>query len=486
MSPDWLAGWPLLPLSGMLLGGLWRQRALIRDGRFWAVVGLALLVSAVVMPLGRHIFDGHEAEYLDIALGRQPLDGGNTYRLPAMQWLYRGLGTVLPFPWALQGFVLLCTALGVGAASSTAARLVSARVGWATGITLALWGNLAAWSSSIYNVALPWALGSVALWGLSLVLDPEEDALGGALVAGGAAGLAVCFRVEALLLAPVGGLLLLTHGGPRWRHWVFPLFVGLGIAGVSTWVLLSAGLAPGSGERPLSLYNNMALFIYFEPFQRPWVLPGVLVGLGIGLWERWRVYLPLALGVVLLHCVMASFNDYATRHVLNAGLALSMCLGALSLRRWAWPLLLVAGVGLLVSLGDLRHRFYAEEELLAQELDPHLPVIGLDELDPGCALICEDTRVVPEGEQRSHFNLLDPQQVRQMNDQQGCVLWLYGVQDHRWSSRAVRDRALRIERLYETEPVAVVMEPEGGYVALVMRVGQRNKWPRATPVRRIP
>jgi hypothetical protein len=76
--------------------------------------------------------------------------------------------------------------------------------------------------------------------------------------------------------------------------------------------------------------------------------------------------------------------------------------------------------------------------------------------------------------QRSHFNLLDPVETEALRAEKGCLFWLVGFQDHRWSSRAVRDRLLRIEHLYETEPRAVVKDPDTDYVGLVVQVGARR------------
>jgi hypothetical protein len=106
-------------------------------------------------------------------------------------------------------------------------------------------------------------------------------------------------------------------------------------------------------------------------------------------------------------------------------------------------------------------------------LDPDLPRQALSSLG-SCALICEDGRVLPEGEQKSHFNLLDPEEERVLRKTHGCIQWLVGVQDARWSSRAVRDRAIRLEHLFEITPVAVVEGEDSGYVGLLVDVGKRH------------
>ena len=89
----------------------------------------------------------------------------------------------------------------------------------------------------------------------------------------------------------------------------------------------------------------------------------------------------------------------------------------------------------------------------------------------------EDPRIAADPP-RSHFNLLDAAEAEALRAEGGgCLWWLYGVQDHRLSSRAVRDRAIRTMLLYETKPVAVVIGPERGYVGLTMEIGNRRALP---------
>ena len=474
----WAAG--LLMAGGAAL----RLRGLRPDWTHALVFGVALLASVVVMPISRIEVLGHEAEYLEILLGARGLDAGNTARMPAMQWLLWSLGALGLGQRGATAVSLLSGALACVAWSAALGRLQGRWVGLVAGVSLALWGNLAAWSSSIYNVVIPFFFVCVAFWALSLLLE-GEDPLGAGLLAGAAAGVAVSLRLDAVWVAPAGLLLLFLAKPKGWTRWLPGLVMGALVGLGSLAALRSSGELPGSGEWLASFRMNWALLVYFEPFQRIWVLPAVLIGAVLGLGARWRVWLPLCVLLVSVHFAMAGFNDYGSRHLLAAGLVLSAALGQCVKHRWAWVPLGIAALGLAASLLDVRHRFYAPEEQLAERLDPDLPRWSLQDLED-CALITEDARLAPEGAQLSHFNLWDPQELAGLQAQHGCVLWLMGVQDYRWSSLAVRDRALRVERLYDLEPLAVVSNSEDGYVALVLRVERARRWPSPTLVRTLP
>lgn len=484
MAPLLTGALPWALASAMLLAAALRLRTLRPDWTHAVVLALALVVSAAVMPLDRVGVEGHEAEYLEILLGQRGLDAGNAARMPAMQWLLWGLGRLGVGESGARAAALLAGGLACALWSATVARLGGRWVGLVAGLSLALWGNLAAWSSSIYNVVLPFFFVCLSLWALSLLLD-GEDPLGAGLLAGAGAGLAVSLRLDSLWVAPAGVALILLSRPERWRRWLPGIALGAVMALGSALALRSSGALPGSGEWSNSFRLNRALFVYFEPFQRLWVLPAVLAGLFIGLRARWRWVLPLALLPLWVHFAMAGFNDYGSRHLLAAGLSCTAALGLCLRERWAWLPLAAAGLGLIGELVDTSGRFYASEEAFAARLDPELPEWTVGDLGD-CALISEDARLAPEGQQLSHFNLWDPEELAGLQGEQGCVNWVMGVQDYRWSSLAVRDRALRVERLFELEPMAVVRDSEGGYLGLVLRVERARDWPSASLVRTLP
>ena len=471
--PDpWTTVWPAIPALIMALVGLWGCRRRIRPDRWiWGALAVALLVRLVALPSWEHQYDGHEADYRDLLLGDRELTRGGTLLYPAFQWLHFLLGKVAPHEAAPIAVSVLAGLVAVGAAGGAVGRLTTPRVGHVTAMALALWGNHAFWATSAYNVILPHALAVVAVWALA-VWFRGGGAWACGLLAGGAAALAVATRVEAWLWAPVGLLLVLAHR-PRGALKALPgVLLGAGIAGVATWLIMFPGHTPGSGQRALSWAVNRDLLAYWAPFDGWWTWLVPLAGFGLGL-RRWPgVYAPLLVLVVGSHALFATFDDYGFRHLLSALVGVSAALGALSTERWGWPLLGLAGLGLVLHTADVGSRYYASEEDFAASLPAELPRWGTERLDE-CAVICEDGRVVEESAQRSHFNLLDPAEGEALRAEQGCIYWVYGLQDHRWSSRAVRDRALRLLHLYEMEAVAVVSGDQD-FMGLVYEVGLRR------------
>jgi hypothetical protein len=430
-----------------------------------AVLLVAVLVRLVWMPVGLHQFDGHEAEYRDVFLGNKDLTRGSAMLYPALQWLYAGLGRLSSSTRVLLSVSLLSSLVSIAACYGIGRRLRSERVGLAAAALLAIWGNHAFWASSAYNVALPLAAGLGAIWAL-LVLSQEPEKWGTAVLAGGAGALAVSTRMECVLLAPVGlALFLLSRPRLHWRSLVC-LVLGALLGIGSLYSILSAGPLPGGGEKVLALQNNLLFWGYWAPFGG-WaavcIVPAVVL-----VWQKNRHYGLVLLGfLALLHVAVSTFNDVGFRHTLLGSWALALVLAHLVEVRWGWPFLALAGWFLAVHTQDVSERYYMSEEEFAATL-ASAPEFDPDKLSE-CVLICEDSRVVPEGQQRSHFNLLDPVERARIFDENGCVYWLFGLQDARWSSRAVRDRALRLEHLFETRPVGRLTRP-GGYVGSVLKI----------------
>ena len=158
-----------------------------------------------------------------------------------------------------------------------------------------------------------------------------------------------------------------------------------------------------------------------------------------------------------------------------------MGLAAAHRERPSWEGLVGAGVLLVfcvLGLGDMRDRFYGSEERYAELLTAddewsQLPRWSAEQARSDCGWISEDPRVAPVP-QRSHFNLIDPAEAESLRQGDGCLRWCVDVQDWRWSSRGVRDRALRTVRLFDMKPVAVVEEAGSGYACLVMELERRR------------
>lgn len=507
----WETAWPagLLALGlGLALVALvvegWRSRGAQRSAAAVAVPGglfvLALVVRLVGIPaLSAHVYDGHEAEYWDIFRGVREVGRGGTVLYPSMQWLWWGLGRVLPHHPGVP--VGLMAAVGAGAAAlvgSTAQRLGGVAAGLLAGLVVALHPVHAAWSSSAYNVILPAGLGCLSLWATTVVCLERRPSWLRAGVAVLAAGLAVLLRLETVLLGPVLLALpaVLTPAGMARvralrRLWpVVPLLAGVGlVVGAGVWPLVVPGEVPGAGERALSFCINWS---WLAPF---WPLDGLaglaLIALaGLTTWRRPGLGGAAVVGVVWLHLVLASFDDYADRHALMALPLLAMLAGlAAEPGGSGWRTVLGRGLVLgvlvveLVGLVEMRARFYAEEDRFIEHLEERaeaegLPLVTLAEARRGggtaCAWVNEDGRAQAE-RPLSHFNLIDPDEVAALRAAHGCIRWCQDVQDWRWSSRGVRDRAWRTRDLYSLRPVAVVTEQALGYGCLVVELGARRR-----------
>ena len=423
----WPAGAALLVLLAALLAAR-RHLVLPRRDRLAAaaLVALALAVRLAWVPAwSAHLYDGHEAEYWDLFRGLRAPTRGGTVLYPAVQWFWWGLGRVLPADPRLP--VLL---------------------------------------AAPRNPAQAW----VAATAMALVVATRLDA--------------------ALLGLPVLGVALLglrRQGAAAWaRAWLPAGAVALVLAGLAAWPLVWPGEVPGAGERALSFAINAGFLAPFAPFDRPAGL--ALVGLGAALaFRRWpAATLALVPPVALDHLVLATFDDYGERHALVAlpGIAWALAAGGASLaarRRWPaalWSAAILAVLGR--GLVEMRARYYAPEERFAAVLaaPPYaaLPRLPLDAARDGCGWVAEDPRVARDPPV-SHFNLLDPDEERRLRGRDGCLRWCLDVQDYRWSSRSVRDRALRLAHLFAVRPAAVVEEPASGYACLVVELGPRRVGP---------
>jgi len=188
------------------------------------------------------------------------------------------------------------------------------------------------------------------------------------------------------------------------------------------------------------------------------------------------------------HLLMASFVDYADRHALMSlpGLIFVLAAAAYALaegsiwRRAAWA---IPGLGLgicLVGQLDMRERFYGTDDafsvLLSEGEWGDLPRVSLEEAVRSDGVACgwvSEASQAQSGAELSHFNLIRPEEVEIHRGPGGCLRWCADVQDWRWSSRSVRDRALRLMSLYHLEATAVLGEPDG-FQCLVLEVGPRN------------
>jgi hypothetical protein len=499
------AGLALLLVALAVGAGAWRWLVVPRRVRLPAALLLAgaILVRLVVIPAWTgHTYDGHEAEYWDLYRGALEPTRGGTVLYPAMQWLWWGLGRVLPHNPQVP-ITLMALVGGVGALVTGAAvgRLTTPAAGWLAAGLVVLHPVHAAWSTSAYNVVLPQALGAGVLWCGAVLATSRRAPRTVAWLGAGLWVLAVATRMEAGLIGIPAALLVVLVAPQDLAHRVrlrdraalLPaLVVGLGLAVLAAFPLVYPGEIPGADERVRSLSIHWPMLDYYLPRAAPlWV--GVCAVGAVAALRRWpAATVAMVVGALANHFALATFDDLGDRHMLTAlpalvfgvaagGAAVSSLFPRPRARLVGWVGAGVVGLAMLLpGLVDQRARFYGSEEAYAAVLDAApwdaLPRWSLQEAKQrdgvACGWVAEDPRVAA-APVASHFNLLDPTEAAGLRGPDGCLRWCADVQDWRWSSRGVRDRGHRLERLYFLHGVGVVEEPESGYACLVLEVGDR-------------
>lgn len=501
----WETAWPAGLALLLLLGATFAARSWLRlpRGHLGPVLGLfalGLLLRLLAVPaLAEHVYDGHEAEFFDIFTGARARNRGGTVLYPSLQWMWWGLGKLLPHaewvPVVLMAAVGSASAWVVGA---TAGRLAanpdapqsSDRVAWIAALVVLLHPVHAAWSSSAYNVILPFFFSALVLWSAAVVGQSRHPPLAVASLGAAAWVLVVATRMEVALVGlPAAVLALglrpagLGRGEALRRRAVLllPLIPALLLGGLAAYPLLFPGEVPGAGERALAFAINWPLVEFYLP-----VAPRSLLALPVALCTLWALReAPFVTAVLLLsalgqHLLMASFDDFGDRHTLSALPALAWVLALAGGSGWGRPwhrpgALGLALVALLLGLVQLRERYYATEDAFVawQLARTDLPEMRLEDARQNCGWINEDPRAAADPV-ASHFNVLDPVEVAALRGPGGCLRWCADVQDYRWSSRAVADRALRMRRLYALSAVAVVSDPASGYACVAWEVGPRR------------
>ena len=490
----WLPVYTVLPvlvtaaIFGFLLWPVRSSLSLPKERYLpWLVLfAISLAVRLLVVPsLSVHVYDGHEAEYWDLFLGVRTPTRGGTLLYPSMQWMWFILGKILPhYQWVPVVLMSLVGSLGVFFAGGFISRLASIKAGYLAALLVALHPVHAAWSSSAYNVVVPHTLGWFALWCAGIVASSKRPRPDFIVLAVLALVLVVATRIDAVVWAfPVGFLLLRP---PYSRSHKLPvLWAGLFGAFLASWVLaplLGHGPLPGSGERALSFWINLPITEYFGPFGTGLGL-SVLAILAIAAFlGRPVMSAGFAISLLGAHLLFSTFDDYGDRHALSglAPIIWFCCAGAHELfRRFSKVgyVFAVALIGLMVvGLLQIRQEFYASEEYFSAMVDnsslSKLPIWSAEHAADDCGWINEDARV-SQMPQKSHFNLLSPVESHSLRGVDGCLRWCRDVQDYRWSSRGVRDRAVRIEHLFEMTSVAIVRHEQSGYSCVVMDLGAR-------------
>jgi len=360
-------------------------------------------------------FVGHEDLLLRAFAGHPPDPSAQAW--PTAIAISRGLGFLTDDPRALVGLAMVAGALCAVLAAVWTARHFGRTAGLWAGVLVALLGEHAAWSTSTYPVIHAQAL----LLGAFVVRRRVPAAT---LVA-----LAVSLRPE---LAPLA----------LFRGW--PGLAGLPVA--AALVLLLPGPAPS--DPLLSLAANLPMLRYIGP-------PILLLSL-IGLRERraWGLLGLTALG----HVLGATFADLGARHELLGAVALC-ALGGVAAARTHHVVGVVLAVGLAWDTAAIRAAWHT----------PSAPEAASLELPPpdGRCLEVSGEPPIPGQPIPSHLAPVAAE------DTARCRVWGEEDQHAAWTSRGLRDRALRIRTLYRLTPVAKQTLGSGRRVRVQHRLEDR-------------
>jgi len=462
-----------------------------------AAAGISLLgltVAAVVIPaFARHGWEGHESFYLDIFLDRQneEMESSALLTSPLLAMLYRILAALPGLgPWSMVAVSLLFGAASIWVAAHLARKWTGSAVGGlAAALLIALHPHQAVWSSSAYQVILPFLLALSSL--LAVVLAVERASRPLYVVAAGLFALAVATRIEYLFLGPGLAAVILVGGRPvlrDWRAWMPGVAVAVVLVGLQV-LRLGGTVGERDASEPLAFYvghfvQHLLWIDLWHPYDSPLCWPALALGL-VALFSRWRALVSIAVVLVSLHLAYCIFSDYSPRHTLLPVVLLAVVSGAgiayawndLPYRGLARGMAAVMALACVVpSLGMLvsfRDRYYGESELLRAVADPAAwdRTVDLDAyIEKDCYLITEWEPLWERTACGSQFNLADPlDRPGILRHHGGCVLWLYDVDNVRWTSRDVQSRADKLQWLYDWELLGSIALDDG-YEAVVYRL----------------
>ena len=419
--------------------------------RRWFLIALSMLAFRLLyLPLDSQDVVGHSAQYLDVFHGQLPTVGDSTF-YPALQIVWFLFGK---FSFGLIEPRLLSALLGIVSIWLLSVRIKSfdsvdkPMVYWLPMVWLFLLPEHIFWSHSMYNVVFPFVL---------LALSVRAAQMKRWYILSAAMAMAVACRMETVLF---WGMLLFYL--PIW-NWRVMLQVSLGT--VVSLLLLSSMQIPGDGEYWDSIAHNWWFVTYYTPYAI--VLIGAVLTLNR---QHGTLFGWCALWLLGHHMALSTFNDFSSRHVLvNAIVVMivwSDILGEQS-RKWVrYPLIfgiVFNGGQLLLNRGKLLLDDSQFQESIQSVSSNDVPDLTLQQAQSrGCAWIVEMEPISlhPTQPVRSHFNVLNPLEVRGLLIEYGCIDWCYTIQDWGWTELGVQDRSERIEQMYEWLPVAIVREAD--------------------------
>ena len=433
--------WTLLCLTVVLIQSYRIVRPVLR---WLPLLCVICTIRWILVPFDAQDVVGHSVQYLDVFKGQVPKSGDSTF-YPSLQAVWYLLGR-LALDWLdPRVFSSIAGALSIlfltvrGEPSNDKPHT---RIEWLPLIWLVLLPEQLFWSHSMYNVIFPFLMLSV---GLRLAQEERWLAMSAAMA------LAVSWRLETVFF---WGYLLFYL--PIW-DWRVMLKSVAGTCG--SLILLSSMSLPGEGEYWSSIAHNWWLVDFYSSYA--WALAAGLIVMR-------KSTAPLVgwslLWLVGHHAALSTFNDFSSRHVLVTAIVVSQIWTSIlteNRSRWVWVFFIFSIGANGYNLWMDRPKLKADEATFSHEVrtDVSIPGLTLSQgQNRGCAWIVElepfsfhDTQPT-----RSHFNLLDPREVDGLLADYGCIDWCYTIQDWAWTELGVQDRAVRIEKLFEWSPVAMV------------------------------
>lgn len=440
----WL--WTIIALSTVAWGILHSYKLSWRHGL--AIVGVVLCRWMYASPFEQAVV-GHSTQYLEVYEGMIPTIGDSTFypSLQVLWWLLGRLsfGAIPPQLWSS-----LVGALSIVLLSSNTKKLY-----WLPMVWLTLLPEHMFWSGSIYNVVWPLGMGVVAL---RFAQSEKWNWLGCAM------GLSVAWRIETLLF---WGVLIAYIPFWDWRV----LFKCVGGTLLSLALLYNMQI-PGDGEYLESLKINLFFTSYYRSYWVPLLFGIFCVGR-----KRLALYVWFLLWALCHHGILSTFNDFSSRHVLVLAVVLVHALKDEYRNRFVYGLLWGGAISANLFLLWSNHSAFTQQEsefethILEQAMNPEQLTLSQAQ-SRGCAWIVEMEPFSEHPTQRirSHFNLLQQQEVEALFRQYECIDWCYTIQDWAWSELGVEDRATRLEYLYEWDNIAVVAVDESTCLLRSMKV----------------
>jgi hypothetical protein len=339
---------------------------------------------------------------------------------------------------------------------------------------------------------------------------------------------AVATRTEALLVAAPIAWRLAQQGRivASNRGWMPALALTAALLGLT---LLAGSRASAGGDSIRYLWGmfhrQVWMFDYFSPWLR-WIPLAALVAASVTVWRvltgRPLVIYWLAI-VASHHLAYAAFDDYDYRHTLVPRLAFAALAGtALALladgrltrrgaadgrlARWvaltpgaagglpetgpprvarpaggrtvSLALRAAIGLGLVVPLAlgvrDIATRYYADGERFFRA-EPRLQTAPYLSLEPyrGCLFVAE-SELYRRFPRASHFDLFDEQKRAKLEQRyDGCILFVYDLENFQASSRSIDGRALKVGRFFRLELLGKHIDRRAEDYALIFRVTPR-------------